>query len=151
MDQAGFEHVAAVEIDKHACATLQLNRPRWRVYEQDLKGSTGAGFQGVDLLAGGVPCPPFSIAGTVGANDERNLFPEALRLVEKLRPTAVMLENVRGSASEKFERYRTSILRRLERLGTNLTGACSTPPTMGCLSSGLDSARRTQACGRKAF
>lgn len=118
LDQAGFEHVAAVEIDKHACATLQLNRPRWRVYEQDLKDFTGAGFQGVDLLAGGVPCPPFSIAGKqLGANDERDLFPEALRLVEKLRPTAVMLENVRGFASEKFERYRTSILRRLERLG----------------------------------
>jgi len=116
--QAGFEHVAAVEIDKHACATLRMNRPRWRVYEQDLRNFSGVGFRGVDLLAGGVPCPPFSIAGKrLGANDERDLFPEALRLVEELQPTAVMLENVRGFASEKFTPYRTSIFRRLERMG----------------------------------
>jgi DNA (cytosine-5)-methyltransferase 1 len=118
LDQAGFEHVAAVEIDKHACATLRMNRPRWRVFEQDLRDFSGASFRGVDLLAGGVPCPPFSIAGKqLGANDERDLFPEALRLVEEIRPAAVMLENVRGFASEKFTSYRASIIRRLERMG----------------------------------
>lgn len=118
LDQAGFEHVAAVEIDKHACATLRLNKPRWRVFEEDLRNFSGTNFRGVDLLAGGVPCPPFSIAGKqLGADDERDLFPEALRLVEEIRPAAVMLENVRGFASDRFTGYRASIIRRLERMG----------------------------------
>ncbi|ADO68044.1 DNA cytosine methyltransferase [Stigmatella aurantiaca] len=118
LDMAGFEHVAAVEIDKHACATLRLNRPQWRVFEEDLKDFSGSSFRGVDLLAGGVPCPPFSIAGKqLGADDERDLFPEALRLVEEIRPAAVMLENVRGLAAERFSEYRASVLSRLERLG----------------------------------
>ena len=118
LDQAGFEHVAAVEIDKHACATLRMNRPRWRVFEEDLRNFSGVGFRGVDLLAGGVPCPPFSIAGKqLGADDERDLFPEALRLAAEIRPSAVMLENVRGFASERFDKYRESILRRLKRMG----------------------------------
>jgi DNA (cytosine-5)-methyltransferase 1 len=118
LEQAGFEHVAAVEIDKHACATLRMNRDRWRVFEEDLRNFPGTSFRGVDLLAGGVPCPPFSIAGKrLGANDERDLFPEALRLVEEIRPAAVMLENVRGFASERFTNYRNSIIQRLERMG----------------------------------
>ncbi|SEU22204.1 DNA cytosine methyltransferase [Stigmatella erecta] len=118
LDLAGFEHVAAVEIDSHACATLRLNRPEWRVLEEDLRSFSGTPFRGVDLLAGGVPCPPFSIAGKqLGADDERDLFPEALRLVEEIRPAAVMLENVRGLAAERFADYRASVLGRLERLG----------------------------------
>lgn len=118
LEQAGFEHVAAVELDKDACATLRLNKPRWRVFEQDLRGFSGRTFRGVDLLAGGVPCPPFSIAGKqLGNKDERDLFPEALRLVEEIRPAAVMLENVRGLAAERFASYRASILERLTNLG----------------------------------
>ncbi|MDC0712086.1 DNA cytosine methyltransferase [Stigmatella sp. ncwal1] len=118
LDLAGFEHVAAVEIDKHACATLRLNRPSWRVFEDDLRNFSGTPFRGVDLVAGGVPCPPFSIAGKqLGADDERDLFPEALRLVEEIRPAAVMLENVRGLAAERFTEYRASVLSRLKRLG----------------------------------
>ncbi|MBA4180475.1 MAG: hypothetical protein C0506_07800 [Anaerolinea sp.] len=63
LEQAGFEHVALVEIDSHACATLRLNRPSWNVLHQDVRDFHASGFQGVDLLAGGVPCPPFSKAG----------------------------------------------------------------------------------------
>jgi DNA (cytosine-5)-methyltransferase 1 len=54
--------------------------------------------RGVDLLAGGVPCPPFSIAGKqLGHDDERDLFPEALRLIAESKPVVVQLENVRIS------------------------------------------------------
>jgi DNA (cytosine-5)-methyltransferase 1 len=71
----------------------------------------------VDLLAGGVPCPPFSIAGKqLGADDERDLFPQALRLVEECDPTAVMLENVRGLATARFAGYREQAISRLKRL-----------------------------------
>ncbi|RKI49401.1 DNA cytosine methyltransferase [Corallococcus sp. AB004] len=119
LDQAGFEHVAAVEIDKDACATLRMNKPKWRIYETDLRKFSGQEFRGsIDLLAGGVPCPPFSIAGKqLGANDERDLFPEALRLVKEIQPAAVMLENVRGLASDRFSDYRTLILKQLTQLG----------------------------------
>ena len=118
LDQAGFDHVAAVEIDEAACRTLRENRPKWKVFSQDLKSFNGKPYRGIDLLAGGVPCPPFSIAGKqLGPDDERDLFPEALRLVRETEPRAVMLENVRGLASDKFASYRESILAQLRQLG----------------------------------
>ncbi len=118
LEMAGFEHSALVEIDAHACATLRLNRPAWHVCEQDLHTFSGKPFAGVDLFAGGVPCPPFSIAGKqLGADDERDLFPQAIRLVEEISPKAVLLENVPGLAKEKFLEYRHSILKKLYSLG----------------------------------
>ena len=118
LEQAGFAHVAAVEIDPDACTTLRLNRPGWKVVEQDVHHIAGHAYQDVDLLAGGVPCPPFSIAGKqLGADDERDLFPQALRLVEECQPAAVMLENVRGLSTAPFAGYREQVLGRLHELG----------------------------------
>lgn len=118
LEQAGFSHEVAIEIDPDACETLRLNRPHWDVFEGDVRKVTGNDYQGVDLVAGGVPCPPFSIAGKrLGIDDERDLFPEALRLVEEAEPAAVMLENVRGLATAKFSGYREQILARLAALG----------------------------------
>lgn len=115
---AGFEHSLAVEIDPDAAATLRANRPSWDVRTADVRNINGRDYKGIDLLAGGVPCPPFSMAGKqLGADDERDLFPEALRLVREARPTAVMLENVRGLASNRFATYRQSILDELGSLG----------------------------------
>lgn len=118
LEQAGFSHVAAVEIDPDACETLRLNRPEWNVVELDVHRFSGTEFRGVDLLAGGVPCPPFSIAGKqLGADDERDLFPQALRLVKECEPMAVMLENVRGLATARFASYREQVLDQLHELG----------------------------------
>src|SRR6202035_3633643 len=118
LEQAGFSHVAAVEIDPHACHTLRLNRPEWDVIQEDVHHFKGVDYRGVDLLAGGVPCPPFSIAGKqLGADDERDLFPQALRLVEECEPAAVMLENVRGLSTARFAGYREQVLGRLSELG----------------------------------
>lgn len=118
LEQAGFGHSLAVEIDKDAAATLRLNRPSWDVHHGDVREVNGKDYKGIDLLAGGVPCPPFSIAGKqLGADDERDLFPEALRLVKEANPSAVMLENVKGLASARFSTYRQSILDALEGLG----------------------------------
>ena len=118
LEQAGFEHVALIEIDKHACMTLRANRPKWNVIEGDVKSFSAIQYTDIDLLAGGVPCPPFSIAGKqLGIDDERDLFPEALRLVQECNPKAVMLENVRGLFAPKFEKYRNSIKAQLENMG----------------------------------
>jgi DNA (cytosine-5)-methyltransferase 1 len=65
-----------------------------------------------------VPCPPFSSAGQqLGADDERDLFPEAIRVVKQVRPRAVMLENVRGLADKRFSSYRESLITELALLG----------------------------------
>lgn len=118
IEQAGFKHLALVEIDKAACETLRLNRPEWNVIEEDLRQFGGWPYLGIDLLSGGVPCPPFSKAGLKqGLNDERDLFPEALRLVEVCKPRVVMLENVPGLMEAKFIDYRAHIIESLARLG----------------------------------
>ncbi|MFI8533023.1 DNA cytosine methyltransferase [Streptomyces aquilus] len=137
LHQAGFGHLALVEIDKYAVTTLRENieeHPKWDwerdncdvlcqdvlefVPERDLKKSAGLYRQGdVDLLAGGVPCPPFSHAGKqLGEDDERDLFPRILALTELVRPRAVMIENVRGLMDAKFDDYRARIRALLEEM-----------------------------------
>ncbi len=118
LDMAGFEHVALVEYEPDYCAVLRANRPDWNVICGDVHTFDGKPFKGVDLLAGGVPCPPFSVASKqLGAADERDLFPEAIRLIGEIQPRAVMLENVRGFLDPKFNEYRKNILEAIERLG----------------------------------
>jgi DNA (cytosine-5)-methyltransferase 1 len=118
LEQAGFEHLALVEIEPVACKTLRTNRPAWNVIEGDVKNFSAKKYKNVDLLAGGVPCPPFSKAGKqLGHLDERDLFPEALRLIKESHPKAVLLENVRGLLDEKFTDYRLQILEELSSLG----------------------------------
>ena len=121
LEQAGFQHHGLVEIERHCCTTLRLNRPLWRVFEKDLRDfveEDAKAFEGTELLAGGLPCPPFSIAGKqLGDRDDRNLFPVALDLVDIIRPRAVMIENVRGILSAVFEDYRTQLKSRLEKMG----------------------------------
>lgn len=118
LERAGFHHAALVEIEHAACQTLRLNRPEWNVVEGDVRAFDGTPFRGIDLLAGGVPCPPFSKAGKqLGNRDERDLFPVALRLVREIDPRAIMLENVRGLFDSCFAEYRDSISKELEELG----------------------------------
>ena len=117
-EQAGFDHAGLVELNTHACATLRANRPTWTIMEQDLATFDASPFKQVDIIAGGLPCPPFSIAGKqLGIRDERNLFPVLLRLVDQVRPRAVMIENVRGILDDVFTEYRRSIAAALRKLG----------------------------------
>jgi site-specific DNA-cytosine methylase len=57
LEQAGFQHIALVEIEPVACDTLRLNRPEWNVINKDVKDFIAKDYKGVDLFAGGVPCP----------------------------------------------------------------------------------------------
>jgi DNA (cytosine-5)-methyltransferase 1 len=64
LEQAGFAHQGLVELDADACQTLHRNRAaRWPVIQADLAQVDGRAFGHIDLLAGGLPCPPFSVAG----------------------------------------------------------------------------------------
>lgn len=115
---AGFVHVALVEYEKEYCDILKENRPEWPIICADVHDFDGKPYHGVDLFAGGVPCPPFSVAGKqLGADDERDLFPEALRLVREIEPRAIMLENVRGFLDPSFREYREYILRSIAHMG----------------------------------
>ena len=119
LEQAGIEHAGLIEIDPFACTTLRFNRPDWNVLRGDLNTFTdAAAFKGVDIVSGGLPCPPFSKAGKqLGESDERNLFPVAIDIVDQIRPRAVMIENVRGILDAVFEDYRTYIAGALKKLG----------------------------------
>ena len=121
LERAGFEHALAVELDAAACATLRANRPGWKVAEGDVADPAlwrPRDYQGVALLAGGVPCPPFTVAGRqLGANDERDLFAWAVELCGVVRPRALLLENVRGLSTARFSGYRQHVLDRLRELG----------------------------------
>jgi DNA (cytosine-5)-methyltransferase 1 len=118
LDRAGFRHVALVEYEDEYCKVLRENKPEWNVICGDVHDFDGTPYKGVDLFAGGVPCPPFSVASKqLGEDDERDLFPQAIRLIAEIRPRAVMLENVRGFLDPKFDAYRNSILESIRRLG----------------------------------
>ncbi|MFC5865132.1 DNA cytosine methyltransferase [Acidicapsa dinghuensis] len=119
LEQAGIEHAGLIEIDPHACKTLRYNRPHWNVMQGDLRAFTDmSSFKGVDIVSGGLPCPPFSKAGKqLGDQDERNLFPVAIDIIDQIRPRAVMIENVRGILDAVFADYRTYIAGSLKKLG----------------------------------
>ncbi|GGR78384.1 cytosine-specific methyltransferase [Streptomyces aureoverticillatus] len=121
LEQAGFNHQALIDLDHDACQTLRQNRPNWHVVRADLRSAEclqAATAARPCLLAAGVPCPPFSIAGRqLGLQDERDLIPAALALVSAVKPRAILLENVKGLLQEKFSAYRTAILRTLTNLG----------------------------------
>ncbi|MEU2251419.1 DNA (cytosine-5-)-methyltransferase [Streptomyces sp. NPDC019224] len=156
LHQAGFKHLALVEIDPHAAQTLRDNigsleewsweREHCDVISGDVNEfvpiASGDGGKSdlkkaqaylgkplvkgeLHLLAGGVPCPPFSHAGKqLGKDDERDLFPRILELADELRPEAVMIENVRGIKDAKFAEYRAYIEARLQ-------GGWATHPVTG--------------------
>lgn len=112
--KAGFSHVAVVEWNKDACDTIRANKARgvkpvsdWPVFQADVRQFDYSMVSGeLDLLAGGPPCQPFSLAGKHrGHQDERNMFPETVRAVRTLKPKAVMLENVKGLTRQTFSKY----------------------------------------------
>lgn len=119
LERAGFHHVAMVDNEPATRDTFVLNFGALVPFVLgDLRDVDLSAHRGVDLVAGGVPCPPFSIAGKqLGADDERDLFPTALKIIRALEPKAVMLENVPGFASARFAEYRNRLVRNLEALG----------------------------------
>jgi DNA (cytosine-5)-methyltransferase 1 len=130
MHNAGFRHLLAVELDRRACATLRLNTAepfdpdaeqakdldsKWPLIEGDIRTAVFERWHGeVDVVAGGVPCQPWSLGGAhKGYDDPRNLWPELFRVVRETRPRAVIAENVKGLLRPSFKPYYDYILNEL--------------------------------------
>lgn len=114
MHAAGFKHVALVELNKHAHSTLIENQRRntipgiesWDIVHSDVAKIDYSKYANIDVLAGGVPCQPFSGGGKqLGRDDPRNMFPEFIRAVKALRPRAFIIENVKGLMWPNFRDY----------------------------------------------
>jgi DNA (cytosine-5)-methyltransferase 1 len=119
-EDAGYDHAGLVELDGHACRTLRYNRPKWNVIHEDLRDFDASPFKGVDVIAAGLPCPPFSKAGKqLGSEDERNLFPAAINIINVVQPRAIVIENVRGILDAVFQDYRSFISGQLPEYWTD--------------------------------
>lgn len=121
LEGAGFEHQLLVDNDEFCIQTLRQNRPKWNSLVADMNGFCAKEFQGIDLFAGGLPCPPFSVAGKqLGDKDERNLFPAALKIIKDTQPKFILIENVRGFLSNSFSDYREELKKSFKRLGYSI-------------------------------
>lgn len=109
-ERAGFDHRASFEILDICGQTLRANRPTWDIRSGlnagDVRAAAFSPFRGVDVVHGGPPCQPFSIAGKqAGADDPRNMWPDFVRCVLQTRPRAFIAENVPGMLDRKFESF----------------------------------------------
>lgn len=120
---AGFDSLAVVEWDKWACDTIRENQKRgfpltrdWPLWEGDVRSFDWSSIpEGIDLLAGGPPCQPFSMGGKHRAyGDSRDMFPATVEVVRKLRPKSFVVENVKGLTRSSFANYYQYILLQLE-------------------------------------
>lgn len=114
LELSGFEHAAFVEFNKHACNSLAENFGSARVFFGDIRDFDFNNLEQIDVVAGGPPCQPFSLGGKHRANhDNRDMFPYAIRAIEKLSPKVFIFENVKGLLRETFSEYFEYIILRL--------------------------------------
>ena len=117
--RGGFSVVAANEWDADALATFAMNFPSVFVSSSDVRALELSPWRGrIDLLFGGPPCQPFSVAGHQKAQeDERDMLPAFIAAVSVIQPAAFLLENVPGLASARHREYLEEVLDQLRRLG----------------------------------
>ncbi len=128
LKRAGFDVVAAIEIEEHSYATYRANHPEVRALKEDVATFSGerllglTGKKSIDLLAGCPPCQGFtSLTVKYRKDDDRNdLIFEMARLAEEMKPRALMMENVPGLAKKGAPRYE-ELKRRLQGIGYDLT------------------------------
>jgi DNA (cytosine-5)-methyltransferase 1 len=114
LELSGFKHSAFVEFNKHACASLCENFDAGKVFFGDIKDFNLETLDQIDVVAGGPPCQPFPMGGKHKADqDSRDMFPYAIRAIEKLEPKAFIFENVKGLLRPTFSDYFEYIIIRL--------------------------------------
>ncbi len=114
LENCGFEHLAFVELNKDACATLRQNFNKSKVHNIDVKDFDFSRLKNIDLVAGGPPCQPFSLGGKHLANDDcRDMFPYAITGIQELKPKGFIFENVKGLLRQSFSEYFEYILTKL--------------------------------------
>ncbi|HZU12270.1 MAG TPA: DNA cytosine methyltransferase [Chloroflexota bacterium] len=116
---AGWDTVLAVEFDRYACATYRHNFPAVEVIEQDINSLSFVQWRGVvDLVAGGPPCQPFSVAGKQRSKeDPRDCVPSFIRVVKEVQPMAFLMENVWGLELRRHRAYLLNAIEQLTELG----------------------------------
>lgn len=126
--QAGFNLLAASDIEPHAQSTHELNWPGVPFLLQDVRtltvGAISAAMGGrrPDVIIGGPPCQGFSTLGDRLSSDPRNDLVDAfVRIVDGLRPQAIVVENVRAITTEYKGRYKDYILHRFEEIGYSMS------------------------------
>ena len=113
LKRAGMRTVAFCEIEPAAQHWLREHWPGVPILD-DIRTLAGENFQTIDLIAGGFPCQPFSVAGKQkGTEDERHLWPHFARLIGEIRPRWVLAENVPGIRTIAAD----LVLEDLEKLG----------------------------------
>jgi DNA (cytosine-5)-methyltransferase 1 len=120
LEDAGYHPLALFEFDKHAAATLRLNRPLWNVVEGDIRQVDFTAYRsaGVDLLVGGPPCQGYSIDGKgLGKDDPRDLLLECARAVREMLPRAFVFENVVGLLNARHADHLGNFLKHLKKSG----------------------------------
>ena len=111
---SGFEHMAFVEFNNHACRSLAANFDKTKVFHGDIRDFDFDNLSDIELVAGGPPCQPFSLGGKHKAyNDDRDMFPHAIHAISVLSPKAFIFENVKGLLRQSFSEYFEYILLRL--------------------------------------
>ncbi len=119
---AGWKTVVASDFDASACATYRRNFPEAQVLEGDVRSVDWSVFRGqIELVAGGPPCQPFSVAGNQRASsDARDMIPEFIRAVKEIQPPLFLMENVGGLIASRNIAYFNTKLEELSRLGYNV-------------------------------
>ena len=123
VSQAGFAPAAVVEWDRWCCDTIRENQAHgvaavahWPApIEGDIRNVDFKPFNGkIALISGGPPCQPFSLGGKHGAHaDERDMWPQAVRVVRETQPKAFIFENVKGLTRASFASYFAYIVHQL--------------------------------------
>jgi len=114
LELSGFKHIRFVEFNKYAYASLCQNFEAEKVFFGDIKDFDLERLNNIDVVAGGPPCQPFSLGGKHKADrDSRDMFPYAIRAIEKLKPKAFIFENVKGLLRQTFSNYFKYIILRL--------------------------------------
>jgi DNA (cytosine-5)-methyltransferase 1 len=129
---AGFRAAAAVEIDSDSCETYKIAFPQADILNQNIEELDFGRFEGIDLIAGGPPCQPFSSGGKgLARHDPRDMVPQFVRAITQARPRAFLMENVPGLFGGTHRAYLTSIAQQLSGLGYSVHTSVLYAPDFG--------------------